>query len=269
MKKNIPAVDDTRFSGFSDLYHDVRPRPPVKICLLLKSYFGKSEINTILDLGCGTGLSTAIWKNHSKRCIGIDPNRDMLAIARKKYPFCEFIEASSYNTGQKDHSIDIVTCSQSFHWMEPEATIREVTRILVPGGVFAVYQCTWPVSISTKAEIAYEELFTKLSAIYMKYKDTTPDAKKYSQRTPPEVMRNSGAFIYYRTIFLDNTEPCDAQRFVDIAASQSSVQELLKLNIEEIQSPLSEFKEKVFEDITEEQTMQVSYILHVGIKKDL
>ena len=41
-------------------------------------------------------------------------------------------------------SADIVTCSQSFHWMEPEPTLAEIARILRPGGVFAAYDYDWP-----------------------------------------------------------------------------------------------------------------------------
>ena len=39
----------------------------------------------------------------------------------------------------EDSSVDIVTCSPSFHWMNPETTINEVSRILKDKGVFAVY----------------------------------------------------------------------------------------------------------------------------------
>jgi len=42
-------------------------------------------------------------------------------------------------TDLPDGCADIVTCSQSLHWMVPESTFAEVARILRPGGVFATY----------------------------------------------------------------------------------------------------------------------------------
>lgn len=31
----------------------------------------------VLDLGCGTGLSTRIWYGYADEVIGVDPNEDM------------------------------------------------------------------------------------------------------------------------------------------------------------------------------------------------
>lgn len=41
-----------------------------------------------------------------------------------------YISGFSDKTGLEDNSVDIVTCSQSFHWMNPETTLNEVSRIL-------------------------------------------------------------------------------------------------------------------------------------------
>ena len=55
-----------------------------------------------------------------------------------------FVSGFSDNTGLENSSVDIITCSQSFHWMNPETTLNEASRILKKGGVFAVYDCDWP-----------------------------------------------------------------------------------------------------------------------------
>lgn len=92
----------------------------------------------------------------------------MLDIAKRKglnHKNVVFISGFSDQTGLPDDFADIVTCSQSFHWMDPETTLKEVFRILKNGGVFAAYDCDWPPVCSWKAEKEYEYLFEKVKEI--------------------------------------------------------------------------------------------------------
>ena len=140
----MPDISLDRFSGFADEYELVRPVPPAKLCGILLAWSKAIQVDTVLDLGCGTGLSTRLWLPFARRVIGVEPNADMRAVAIRQSRDIEYRDGSSYATGQEADSTDIVTCSQSFHWMEPTETIREVSRILRPGGLFAVYDNHWP-----------------------------------------------------------------------------------------------------------------------------
>ena len=72
-----------RFSGFADIYNQARPQMPVYPIEVIERYLHK-KAGLIVDLGCGTGLSTAAWKNHCRSAIGIDPSGDMIAAARAR-----------------------------------------------------------------------------------------------------------------------------------------------------------------------------------------
>src|SRR2546421_671540 len=61
----------------------------------------------------------------------------------------------SHNTDLLDRCADIVTCSQSLHWMEPESTFAEVNRILRSGGIFAAYQFDKIPTMNWEVEMAY------------------------------------------------------------------------------------------------------------------
>jgi|GEM_PF-3980166 SAM-dependent methyltransferase len=69
-----------RFTGLANLYGQARPTYPpelVRWCLEQVPAPG-----LIVDLGCGTGISTRLFASAGHPVIGIDPNADMLATAR-------------------------------------------------------------------------------------------------------------------------------------------------------------------------------------------
>jgi trans-aconitate methyltransferase len=79
-----------RFSGFSKLYDNVRPVPPEKVCAILLNLLNKQKVATVVDLGCGTGLSTSMWKHYAENVIGLEPNDDMRQLAIEKNPDIAF-----------------------------------------------------------------------------------------------------------------------------------------------------------------------------------
>lgn len=47
--------------------------PIYPISIILR-YLGRSKPDLVVDLGCGTGLSTVIWRGHCNKVIGIEPS---------------------------------------------------------------------------------------------------------------------------------------------------------------------------------------------------
>lgn len=105
------------------------------IIKLLTDYLGTTP-SLVADIGCGTGLSTFLWNDAADRVIGIEPNPDMLGKAIDKLSRLEeplsitFVQGYSNQLPLASDSVDIVTCSQSFHWMDPESTLQEISRVL-------------------------------------------------------------------------------------------------------------------------------------------
>src|SRR5215469_3832071 len=133
------------WTGKASSYDRVRPTPPPALLDLLTQLIGMPHPTLVVEVGSGTGLSTAIWGERAERVIGIEPNADMRQEAVHKvedHPYAaqiEYREGVAHQTGLPDGCADIVTAAQSFHWMEPTATLAEIARILRPGGLFAAY----------------------------------------------------------------------------------------------------------------------------------
>ncbi len=71
-----------RFTGYSRLYDTHRPRAPSVVPRIAAIYLQARRPGTVVDLGCGTGLSTFLWARIADRVIGVDPSADMLSVAR-------------------------------------------------------------------------------------------------------------------------------------------------------------------------------------------
>jgi ubiquinone/menaquinone biosynthesis C-methylase UbiE len=154
-----PSVE--RFTGFADVYDQVRPSPPDAIAELLLQLAKLERAERVVDLGAGSGLSMLMWAGKTRSIVGVEPSDDMRREAQKRCvelfapDQLEWVTAEADATGIAAQSVDIVTASQSFHWMNPDSTLPEIARILRPGGVFAAIDCDWPPSILPEVELTY------------------------------------------------------------------------------------------------------------------
>lgn len=236
----------TRFSGFADGYDKYRPKPPSILKEVLLALAQVPRAKVVVDLGSGTGLSTRLWADAADSVIGIEPNDDMRRRAGSvtEESNISYRKGLSSQTGLEDGVADIVTCSQSLHWMEPRSTFAEVARILRPGGVFAAYDCDWPPTTGMwKADQAYEECSKRLSALEEKT-DAQSGVQKWAKHEHLKRMAESGHFRYTKQLVMNQVEEGNAARFVGILLSQGGVQSLLRAGHTEEELGIDKFKDQ-------------------------
>lgn len=235
----------SRFSGFATGYDAHRPAPPPVLLEILTKLAGVQNPALVVDLGSGTGLSTRVWANRAVQVIGVEPNDDMrqqaIAATPPEMSNVQYIAASSHQIGLPDACADIVTCSQSLHWMEPVSTFAEVTRILRSDGVFAAYDCDWPPTMNWQAEAAYRTFMGEIRRIEQEH-HLAPDVMDWEKSEHLSRMKASGRFRYVKEICVHHTEMGNAARMVGIALSQGSVQTVLKAGWSEDAMGLSTFR---------------------------
>ena len=101
---------------------------------------GGSLPRRVLDLGCGTGrlLEDLRRRLPEAELVGVDPSEGMLAVARRRLagePGVRLEVATAARLPLPDASVDVVTTTMSFHhWEAQDASLREVARVLAPGG---------------------------------------------------------------------------------------------------------------------------------------
>lgn len=256
-----------RFTGFADVYENARPSLPTYPVRIIKKYIG-NDIKRVVDLGCGTGLSTTIWRDNCEQIIGIEPSLDMINVAKSKQSRnISFMKAYSHDTGLEENSVDVVVCSQSFHWMEPSSTLREINRILKYGGVFATIDCDWPPVLNWEADKAYNVLYDKVRQIESEIPEIKDKFVRYSKEKHLKNISDSGYFRYSREILFSNTETCTRKRFINIILSQGSLQGILKHRPELIENDIKNFKSIINECCDDgEFEIDFSYRMRIGVK---
>ena len=256
-----------RFTGFAELYETARPALPRQVIDVIGTYLGHPP-GRVVDMGCGTGLSTAVWVGHCREVIGIEPSPDMLAVAAaKQTPGVRFIQAFSHDTGLESASADAVVCSQSFHWMEPSSTLAEISRILAPGGVFATADCDWPPVCGADAELAYNRLMNEVRRAEDALPQLSGASVKWSKDGHLHNIKQSGLFRYARELVFANTESCTAGRLIGLALSQGGLQSALKACPELIQPEVERFRDTITQ-IFGDRTFPINfgYRMRIGVK---
>jgi phosphatidylethanolamine/phosphatidyl-N-methylethanolamine N-methyltransferase len=93
---------------------------------------------TVLEVAAGTGLVTRVAAKGPRRYIATDMNQPMLDILRARLGDTEGLEVrtgDALDLDVDDDSMDAVVCCNLLHLLpEPDACLRELTRVLRPGG---------------------------------------------------------------------------------------------------------------------------------------
>ncbi|MCK5282538.1 MAG: class I SAM-dependent methyltransferase [Nanoarchaeota archaeon] len=116
----------TYYDDISEGYEELHEEEQLKKIELIKNYLNPRENDKLLDVGCGTGLTTEPWK-----CIryGVDPAKKLIARARQKDEI-KYKVAAAENIPFEDNFFDYVisiTAIQNF--ADIDKGLKEIKRV--------------------------------------------------------------------------------------------------------------------------------------------
>lgn len=115
-----------------------------KVESALRDVAGAERIDSLLDIGTGTGRMLQVLGGKARDAIGVDFSRDMLSIARTnlsddRYRNCSVRQGDMYDLPFADDSFDLAISHMVLHFAErPGDVLAEAARVLKPGGHFLV-----------------------------------------------------------------------------------------------------------------------------------
>lgn len=179
-----------RFSDRADAY--VRGRPGYPEDAVTFATEGLPLQARVVDVGAGTGILTQQLLERGLDVIALEPNPAMRAAATRelaRHVGVEVRDGTAEVMGLPDQSVDLVTCAQTFHWLDPVAFRRECLRVLRPsdGRVAILWnQRRRDDSAFARAYEAFlEEHGVDYAAVSARYDDPAALAAFYGDRPAP------------------------------------------------------------------------------------
>jgi SAM-dependent methyltransferase len=119
-------------------YERFRPdyAPATADWLAERAYMEPASV--VVDMGAGTGKLTRLFVGRAAMVLGLEPAANMLAILRRVVPQARAVAGTAEAIPLPDASVDMVAAGHAFHHFDWEPALREIDRVLRPGGSLAL-----------------------------------------------------------------------------------------------------------------------------------
>ncbi|MBO6935178.1 MAG: class I SAM-dependent methyltransferase [Deltaproteobacteria bacterium] len=130
-----------RFSRTVDDYRRYRPDYPEAVFAWIGQTAGLTDGSVVVDIGCGTGISTRQLAGRGWRVIGVDPNAEMLEAAREDSEGVEveYVRSDAETLALPLERCDAIVGGQAFHWFDLDRCLPRFRELLRGGTVVAFW----------------------------------------------------------------------------------------------------------------------------------
>jgi SAM-dependent methyltransferase len=225
----------------AEVYERARPGYPPEAIDFLHG-LGLGPDSDVLDLAAGTGKLTRALIAAGARVTAVEPLPAMRQMLQQRLPEATVMEGTAERIPVEDETEDLVTVAQAFHWFNPDDAMREIARVLRPGGGLAAIWNLRDESVEWMAMI--RELIEEARA-------DTPSHTSGAWRKPLDAP--GGPFEPLRIETYRHTQELSRADAVDVFASRSYVASLPDSEREAL-------LERVAEQVPKSEIVAIPYV---------
>ena len=122
------------FGSVAEDYDRYRPAPPPQAL----DWVIPPGAQAVLDLAAGTGLVTRELIGRAPTVYAVEPDERMRSVLAARCPQAQALAGRGEDIPLPDASVDAVTISAAWHWLDPQRAVPQITRVLRPGGRLGV-----------------------------------------------------------------------------------------------------------------------------------
>jgi SAM-dependent methyltransferase len=195
---SVPDLWET-YNRSASAYRSVRPAYPVAVFEAIEEYAQLPAAPRVLEVGVGTGQATRALAERGWSVLGLEPGRDLVAIARRDlagFPNIEIQTCSFEAASTTDHSFDLVAAATSRHWVDPVVGYPKAHRVLHENGTIALW---WNAHVSDTSDARW-------SPIRAVYEQVAPELATLARLTPDRPDYDPAAELAASALFRDIDE---------------------------------------------------------------
>jgi SAM-dependent methyltransferase len=201
----------TRGFAAADVYERGRPDYPAAAIDAIVERLELRPGRTVLDLAAGTGKLTRLLVPSGANVLAVEPVPEMRAELERQVRGVAVLGGTAERIPLTDAYVDAVTVGQAFHWFDADAALREIHRVLQPGGGVALI---W------NARDERDPLQAALSEVIDPLEGSTPRRRGRDWKT---LLADSGLFERTERKLFEHVQETDEQGVVERVTSISFI----------------------------------------------
>jgi SAM-dependent methyltransferase len=195
-----------------------KARPPIHAWVIerVRERLGLAPaVGVAVDVGCGSGLSTAPLAAIARLALGLEPALPMLPWARTVAPMARFAGARAEGLPLRSGCVDLMTAAGSLNYADLDRFFPEARRALDPGGVLVVYDFGQGRSFRDAPA---------LSAWFAEFASRYPLPPGAARALDPAILASlDSGFRLQDKLEFELALPYDAQAYLDYVMSEANV----------------------------------------------